>query len=161
MSQNVAQATKDQVGTQTSNLLGDQAGTQPSNLLGDQAGTQPSNSLGDQAGTQTSNPVGDETLEEDGCGREQDTLAVNEQDGFLHFSCPHCGIDLEVEAAQVNCGIFRCGIVRSTGAQLPPHMSKQDCDALRSEENGALIWGCARPFRLDAADQTVTVCDYV
>ncbi len=79
-------------------------------------------------------------------------VAIDADTGVLCFTCPHCGTDLQVEPNQINCGIFRCGIVRSTGAQIAPHASEQECDALRTNEGGTKIWGCARPFRLVNAD---------
>ena len=66
--------------------------------------------------------------------------------------CPHCGVMIEILA--VNCAIFRCGIVKATGEQIPPHASKEECDAL-----GDTIWGCAKPMRL--VDGKLVMCEYI
>ncbi len=41
----------------------------------------------------------------------------------MTLSCPHCGIRIEI--AEINCGIFRCGIYKTTGQQLPHIYQKQ------------------------------------
>ena len=48
-----------------------------------------------------------------------------------------------IEIVEENCGIFRCGVFRDTGAQLPPHASEEEC--IRSLP---MLWGCSKPFRL-------------
>ena len=73
------------------------------------------------------------------------------------LECPHCRISLVVEA--LNCGIFRCGVRRDTGAQIDPHMSEEDCRAVLGQ-----IWGCSRPFRvtLDASGvMRAAPCAYI
>lgn len=57
--------------------------------------------------------------------------------------CPHCEIWIIIE--QVNCGIFRHGVHRFTGMQVPPHLDKEQCDKLF--ELG-IIFGCGKPFKL-------------
>ena len=67
------------------------------------------------------------------------------QDGqWYRFTCPHCNIDVEVNKKQVNCQIFRCGILKSNGKQIGPHTKKQECDRLFQNN---LIHGCSKPFR--------------
>jgi len=41
------------------------------------------------------------------------------------MECPRGGISIEIE--QINCGIFRCGILKSNNEQIPPHLSKEEC----------------------------------
>ena len=33
--------------------------------------------------------------------------------------CPHC--DTTIEIIELNCRIFRCGVLKSTGQQIDPH----------------------------------------
>jgi hypothetical protein len=37
--------------------------------------------------------------------------------------CPHC--DGTIEILEINCAIFRHGVLKQTGLQLHPHASKQ------------------------------------
>jgi len=64
--------------------------------------------------------------------------------------CPNCGIMIEILA--INCAIFRCGVVKSTGEQIPPHASKEEIEKLD-------VWGCGKPMRL--VDGKFVVCDYI
>jgi len=59
-----------------------------------------------------------------------------------------------IEILEVNCAIFRCGVVKSTGEQIDPHLPKAECDKL-----GDTIYGCAKPMRL--VDGKLVVCDYI
>jgi hypothetical protein len=68
--------------------------------------------------------------------------------------CPHCGIQIIID--EVNCGIFRCGIYKATGKQVSPHLSKEECEAIKNTD---LIWGCCRPFMYK--DGKLIVCDYI
>jgi len=68
--------------------------------------------------------------------------------------CPHCGIRIIID--EVNCGIFRCGIHKSTGEQVSPHLSKQECEALKNADK---IWGCCHPFMY--TDDKLVACDYI
>ena len=73
---------------------------------------------------------------------------------FNYFICPHCGIFIDV--AEMNCKIFRCGIYKKNGEQIPPHLSKEECDKL-----GNSIWGCGKPFRYDEEFRKMVICDYI
>ena len=64
--------------------------------------------------------------------------------------CPTCGVLIEI--LEVNCAIFRCGIVRATGEQIPPHSSKEEIEKLE-------IWGCGNPMRL--VDGKLEICPYI
>ena len=66
--------------------------------------------------------------------------------------CPHC--DVLIEILEVNCAIFRCGILKDTGEQIDPHLPKQSCDDLKDK-----IWGCSRPFKYE--NGKAIVCDYI
>lgn len=70
----------------------------------------------------------------------------------MFLPCPTCGIMIEI--VEINCAIFRCGVIKSTGIQIDPHLPKAECDKL-----GDTIYGCANPFRLDNGN--LVVCDYI
>lgn len=57
--------------------------------------------------------------------------------------CPHCKGTVEV--AEVNCAIFRHGILKRTGNQMDPHTPKKQCDELFTLDR---IWGCGKPFKV-------------
>jgi hypothetical protein len=78
-------------------------------------------------------------------------------DNDLHyFSCPHCGISIEVDKKQINCKIFRCGLYKSDYRQIPPHAPKTQCDEYVKKD---LIFGCGKPFTFDGS--IVNICDYI
>ena len=68
------------------------------------------------------------------------------------MECPHCKIGIEI--IEVNCAIFRCGIYKDTYQQIPPHLSKKECDAIVDK-----IYGCGKPFRL--VNSKLEPCDYI
>ena len=71
----------------------------------------------------------------------------------MFISCPHCNIMIEV--IELNCRIFRCGIMKNTYVQIDPHLSKVLCDKLF--ETGE-IYGCGKPFRVDISTDGTPVC---
>ena len=66
--------------------------------------------------------------------------------------CPWCGVALWIE--EINCGIFRCGIIKASGVQLSPHLPELECEAAIP-----YIWGCSRPFMLSGLE--VVKCGYI
>jgi hypothetical protein len=68
--------------------------------------------------------------------------------------CPHCGDQLMIE--ELNCCIFRHGIIKNTLEQINPHAVKKECDYL-FENN--LIYGCGKPFKI--VDNKAIICDYI
>ena len=80
---------------------------------------------------------------------------------IMLFACPHCGDAIGVQRKEINCKIFRHGIMKNNGQQINPHLSKEECDRLASE---GLIHGCGKPFRLvDQPDGSFVVeeCGYI
>jgi DNA-directed RNA polymerase subunit RPC12/RpoP len=71
----------------------------------------------------------------------------------MFVSCPHCNITIEI--IELNCRIFRCGILKSTGQQIDPHLAKEHCDRLF--EKGE-IHGCGKPFKVDTQPDGSLVC---
>ena len=76
---------------------------------------------------------------------------------FYEFKCYSCNLTIIVQHDQLNCRIFRCGIIKSNGVPISPHSSKQVCEYLR---NNNLIWGCGSPFKIDK-DMQLIACDYI
>ena len=78
---------------------------------------------------------------------------------FPYIVCPHCSTMIEV--VKLNCRIFRCGIYKSTGKQIDPHLAKPICDQLARDD---LIYGCGKPFQiveLPDGKNVVEICDYI
>ena len=74
------------------------------------------------------------------------------------IECPHCNLMILIE--KLNCGIFRHGVIISTGQQIPPHAPKEECDHF---VNNGLIHGCGKPFQILLIDNKVVIqiCDYI
>ena len=57
----------------------------------------------------------------------------------------------------MNCKIFRCGIYKSNGQQINPHLNKSICDELVANN---LIYGCGKPFLIDNNNNAL-ICEYI
>ncbi len=73
---------------------------------------------------------------------------------MLEVICPHCQGSVIVE--ELNCKIFRHGVFKKDGKQIPPHASKTDCD--KWAERGE-IYGCGKPFLVE--DGKAIICEYI
>ena len=76
-------------------------------------------------------------------------------------SCPSCNALVVIDPSEVNCKIFRHGVMKDTGTQIDPHLAKEGCDKLAAE---GLIYGCGKPFKLERKDSTnweAVLCDYI
>lgn len=71
------------------------------------------------------------------------------------IKCPHCSMSIEI--LELNCRIFRCGILKENFTQIDPHLPKEQCDELQKTEK---IYGCGKPFRIDENDNVV-ICGYI
>ena len=78
------------------------------------------------------------------------------EDGMVSFECPHCNVLVVVHTNEMNCKIFRCGMYKNSGQQIPPHTDKKTCDELFRD---SLIHGCGKPFMVE--DSKVVKCDYM
>lgn len=67
------------------------------------------------------------------------------------MECPWCKIGIEID--QINCGVFRCGILKSNGLQIPPHLGREAVEKIRD-----FIWGCGHPFKLK--DGVLIKCEW-
>lgn len=84
----------------------------------------------------------------------------------LIFQCPHCQGDVIIAKSEINCGIFRHAIYKSSGQQIPPHAPKEECDRLITQNE---IFGCARPFQIiknnnetsQSESWQIQICEYI
>jgi hypothetical protein len=87
-------------------------------------------------------------------GRVQCIACLGNVDGgsslpLHHYSCPNpsCGCLIFIAPGEENCRIVRCGVDRTTGAQIGQHLSEEAASALVA--SGA-IRGCGKQARLAA-----------
>ena len=76
----------------------------------------------------------------------------------FEVQCPHCNEFIIIE--QINCAIFRHGIIKNNLQQINPHLSKPNCDFLVDNN---LIYGCGKPFKIQLINNIwiATSCDYI
>lgn len=86
-----------------------------------------------------------------------------ENTGNYTVVCPHCREYVWIE--ETRCAIFRHGVFKHNGEQMPPHASKEECE--RWVAHGEIL-GCGRPFRVVVAQKATEdapfeaiVCDYI
>jgi len=73
--------------------------------------------------------------------------------------CPNCNDYLVIK--ELNCGIFRHAILKTTGEQIDPHSSKEVCEDMIKMD---LIYGCGKPFQilvLENGKWNIQLCDYI
>lgn len=78
----------------------------------------------------------------------------------LQLQCPHCQGNIIIMESEINCGIFRHAIYKSSGQQISPHAPKEECDKLIEQNE---IFGCARPFQIIKNNEqwTIQICEYI
>ena len=80
----------------------------------------------------------------------------------LYVECPHCDLPILIMKKDINCGIFRHGIIIESGKQMDPHTPEHICNFLASRK---LIYGCGKPFRLEEDCEyqylMAVKCDYI
>ena len=88
----------------------------------------------------------------------QNNFNVIEKIINIIVTCPHCNDPILIE--QLNCKIFRHGILKSNNTQINPHASKKDCD---DYINNGLIYGCGNPFKIIEIDNELkaVTCEYI
>ena len=85
-------------------------------------------------------------------------------DKEIILECPHCNGTIIVLEKQLNCKIFRHGILKHNGLQIDPHLKKYECERLLRDKK---IWGCGKPFKVfeNITDQQkiykAEICDYI
>ena len=72
--------------------------------------------------------------------------------------CPHCQDWVEIVA--INCAIFRHGVFKASGLQMPPHANEEECTGWVRE---GLIWGCGKPFQVVVKNNKMIaiICAYI
>lgn len=79
----------------------------------------------------------------------------------IFVCCPHCNNLILIYKNEINCSIFRHGVMKADLKQMDPHLSKSECDRLAKE---GLIIGCGKPFKLviDKDEEYFAIkCDYI
>ena len=75
------------------------------------------------------------------------------------YETRHMDCNVPVLIEQLNCRIFRHGILKSNNTQINPHASKEECDYYIKND---LIYGCGNPFRILENNEFKTViCEYI
>jgi hypothetical protein len=77
------------------------------------------------------------------------------------FKCPHCNGMICVRKCDLNCKIFRHGVMKGTMTQINPHASKEICDKLSAEDK---IYGCGKPFKITILKNKIaciSICKYI
>lgn len=80
---------------------------------------------------------------------------------YFVVECPHCNNQIQIYRNEINCSIFRHGILKTTGQQIGSHSSKIECDNYILNN---LIYGCGKPFRLIKENGDIykaEICDYI
>ena len=74
--------------------------------------------------------------------------------------CPHCHMYIIIMKEEINCKIFRHGVLKANNQQIDPHLKKEECDRLANDN---LIYGCGKPYRLVERKQKWVAerCDYI
>jgi len=78
--------------------------------------------------------------------------------GDIVSKCPHCLEYVVVRPGEINCGVFRHGVMRRDFLQMDPHAPKSVCDSLYQKN---LIYGCGRPLRYNRTTGDFEVSAYV
>ena len=77
---------------------------------------------------------------------------------IIVVSCPHCKDFIMIE--EINCNIFRHGVIKSSGKQMDPHSSKELCEKMKETD---AIFGCGKPFSLVKKNDEYysQLCEYI
>jgi hypothetical protein len=72
--------------------------------------------------------------------------------------CPNCNENIIIE--ELNCCIFRHGILKENNKQIEPHSSKVLCDFYVQNDK---IYGCGKPFQIikEGDEYKAIICDYI
>jgi len=88
-------------------------------------------------------------------------LEVEMENDHLVIPCPHCYEKMIIYVKELNCHIFRHGVLKKNKQQINPHLNKQVCDFLFLKK---LIYGCGKPFRIVKTGETKyksMICGYI
>ncbi len=76
------------------------------------------------------------------------------------FTCLHCHEPFVIYHKDFNCCILRHGVYKHNLQPIPPHATKEECDAF---VRAGSIYGCAGPLQIVAASASyeLVICDYL
>lgn len=81
------------------------------------------------------------------------------------FICLHCQEPFVISHVDFNCRILRHGVYKHNMQPIPPHASKEECDAFVRD---GLIFGCGRPLQIIhkktgeyIPTYEVIICEYI
>lgn len=86
---------------------------------------------------------------------------TEENANIIITNCPHCKTMIVINPSEVNCAIFRHGVLKETNKQMDPHSTKDVCDYLAKHGK---IYGCGKPFKLvrnDSFHWIAEKCEYI
>jgi len=85
-------------------------------------------------------------------------MSKNIKNTNFEVQCPHCKEYVVIE--QINCAIFRHGVMKINLVQINPHLVKSECDKLKEQD---LIYGCGKPFKVISENNELKAieCDYI
>jgi hypothetical protein len=86
---------------------------------------------------------------------------VSEDKDYFIFECPNCEGVIIVYKKEINCAIFRHGIMKRSGLPMNPHTSQKECGRLIREKE---IHGCGLPLKFiynKKGKHTVEKCAYI
>ncbi|MFM6912391.1 MAG: YgiT-type zinc finger protein [Dolichospermum sp.] len=69
-------------------------------------------------------------------GKGEELLII---ENLTIISCPHCQFFIIIE--QINCAIFRHGVLKESGEQINPHLDRESCENLIEQNK---IFGCGK-----------------
>ena len=74
------------------------------------------------------------------------------------IKCPHCNEFIIIE--QINCAIFRHGILKKNLKQIDSHSLKELCEYFVQNN---LIYGCGKPFKIVLKNNNyeTEICEYI
>lgn len=78
----------------------------------------------------------------------------------LIFKCPYCNNLIIINEKDLNCCIFRHGVLKTNNKQIDPHTPKEICDNLVKNN---LIFGCGKPFKIVKNNEIYKIekCGYI
>jgi DNA-directed RNA polymerase subunit RPC12/RpoP len=77
-------------------------------------------------------------------------------DDYIIIDCPHCKDQVLIMRSEINCAIFRHGVLKDTFQQINPHAAEEECSHLF---NNNMIMGCGKPFKI--VNDKAIECDYI
>lgn len=80
-------------------------------------------------------------------------------DNDIIITCPHCFGIVIVKETEINCKIFKHGVLKATNTQINPHSTEEECQYF---VNNNLIYGCGKPFRIFKDEKwCAEICGYI